>query len=133
VLAEAFDDDPFAMLAWRGKGRADLLAALRRLSGDRAGSDGAGRARAGDGGRQVIDVADKPLSECIDTFWSTPLSAARLRALPPATPAPADLLLRSLDPPMITAGGKDLVTLLRPAYLLMAGEAAAAGESGRPD
>ena len=123
VLAEAFDDDPFAMLAWRGKGRADLLAALRRLTGDRAGS-----ARASDGGHQVIDVADKPLSECIETFWSTPLSAARLRALPPAAPAPADLLLRSLDPPMITAGGKDLVTLLRPAYLLMAGEAGAAGE-----
>jgi uncharacterized Zn finger protein len=133
VLAEAFDDDPFAMLAWRGKGRADLLAALRRLSVDRPGSGRAGSARAGDGGRQVIDVADKPLSECIDTFWSTPLSAARLRALPPATPAPADLLLRSLDPPRITAGGKDLVTLLRPAYVLMAGEAAAAGESDRLD
>jgi uncharacterized Zn finger protein len=129
VLAEAFDDDPFAMLAWRGKGRSDLLAALRRLSGDRAGGGRAGSAGAGGGGRKVIDVADKPLSECVDTFWSMPLSAARLRALPPATPAPPDLLLRSLDPPMITAGGKDLVTLLRPAYLLMAGESeAAAGE-----
>lgn len=30
VLAEAFDDDPFAMLAWRGRGKQDLLAALRR-------------------------------------------------------------------------------------------------------
>ena len=29
VLAEAFDDDPFAMLAWRGRTRAELLAALR--------------------------------------------------------------------------------------------------------
>ena len=29
VLAEAFDADPFGMLAWRGKGRDDLLAALR--------------------------------------------------------------------------------------------------------
>jgi hypothetical protein len=66
------------------------------------------------------------LAECVAGFWSTPLSAARLRALPPATPAPADLLLRSLDPPMITAGGMDLVTLLRPAYSLMAGEASAA-------
>jgi uncharacterized Zn finger protein len=130
VLAEAFDDDPFAMLAWRGKGRADLLAAIRRLSGDRADNGRAGSARAGDGGSNVIDVADKPLSECIDTFWSTPLSAARLRALPPATPAPADLLLRSLDPPMITAGGNDLVTLLRPAYLLMAGESEAAAGDG---
>jgi len=153
VLAEAFDDDPFAMLAWRGKGRPDLLAALHRLSGVRAGSGDRGSAdggnsgrgpsgrgpsgnghsdsgRGGDGGRPVIDVADKPLAECIDTFWSTPLSAARLRALPPATPAPADLLLRSLDPPMITAGGLDLVTLLRPAYLLLGGEGSAVGDDG---
>lgn len=127
VLAEAFDEDPFAMLAWRGKGRADLLAELRRLSGVRAGNGSGDRAhgdsgRAGEGPRPVIDVADKPLAECIAAFWSTPLSPARLRALPPATPAPADLLLRSLDPPMITAGGLDLVALLRPAYLLLPGD-----------
>ncbi|HEY7265120.1 MAG TPA: SWIM zinc finger family protein, partial [Trebonia sp.] len=30
VLAEAFDDDPFQMLAWRGRGRDALLAALRK-------------------------------------------------------------------------------------------------------
>src|SRR6266851_1626633 len=53
VLAEAFDDDPFGVLAWRGKGRDDLLAALRLLAGgDHAAS----------GGRPVIDVADAPLS-----------------------------------------------------------------------
>jgi uncharacterized Zn finger protein len=112
VLAEAFDNDPFAMLAWRGKGREDLLAALRRL---------AGGGHAGQTGHAVLEVADKLLAECMDGFWSTPLSAARLRALPPATAAPADLLLRSFEPPLITAGGMDLVTLLRPAYLLMAG------------
>ncbi len=66
-------------------------------------------------------MADKPLAECTADFWSTPLSPARLRALPPATPRSADLLLRSLEPPMITVGGLDLVTLLRPAYLVMAG------------
>jgi hypothetical protein len=46
VLAERFDDDPFQVLAWRGRGRDALLAALRRpgsagpgLGGpDRAGS-----------------------------------------------------------------------------------------------
>ena len=122
VLAEAFDDDPFAMLAWRGKGRDDLLAALRRLAAGvirRAVMD-SGSGPAYDG-HPVIEVADKPLAECTAGFWSTPLSPARLRALPPATPAPADLLLRSFEPPMITAGGLDLVTLLRPAYLLMAG------------
>jgi uncharacterized Zn finger protein len=122
VLAEAFDDDPFAMLAWRGKGRADVLTALRQRATGEAASSGSAdhdRARA-DGARAVIDVTDSPLADCTDGFWSTPLSAARLRALPPAAPAPADLLLRSFEPPFITAGGHDLVTLLRPAYLLLA-------------
>jgi uncharacterized Zn finger protein len=121
VLAEAFDDDPFAMLAWRGKGREDLLAALRRL---------AGGGRADQGGHAVLEVADKPLAECMDGFWSTPLSPARLRALPPVAAAPADLLLRSFEPPMITAGGMDMVTLLRPAYLLMAATDAEPGGQG---
>ena len=40
VLAEAFDDDPFALLAWRGKARDDLLAALRGKVAGGAG-DGA--------------------------------------------------------------------------------------------
>jgi SWIM zinc finger len=146
VLAEAFDDDPFGMLAWRGKGRDDLLAALRRLAGGgltgRAGHAGNGgdgsRGNAGYGGRvghggrgddagsghSMLEVADKPLAESMADFWSTPMSPARLRALPPATAAPPDLLLRSLEPPMITAGGLDLVTLLRPAYMLMAGAGA---------
>jgi uncharacterized Zn finger protein len=137
VLAEAFDDDPFAMLAWRGKGRDDLLAALRRLAGGGRADEGGHAGSGGRGGRgaqagngsgahaggahPVIEVADKPLAECTADFWSAPLSPARLRALPPAAAAPADLLLRSLEPPMITVGGLDLVTLLRPAYLLMAG------------
>ena len=37
VLAERFDDDPFGMLAWRGRDRADLLAALRGPAAGRAG------------------------------------------------------------------------------------------------
>jgi len=112
VLAEAFDDDPFAMLAWRGKVREDLLTALRGLTG-------AGRDAAAD--RPVIDVTDRPLAECVVGFWSPALSPARLRSLPPAAPAPPDLLLRSVEPPFITAGGQDLATLLRPAYLTMTG------------
>ncbi len=135
VLAEAFDADPFGMLAWRGKGREDLLAALRRLTG---ASRLTGESRADSGSRPVIDVADAPLSQSIAGFWSSSLSPARLRALPPAQPAPADLLLRSFEPPFITAGGMDLVTLLRPAYLAMTssdqvsaqGDSEGAGHSG---
>jgi uncharacterized Zn finger protein len=116
VLAEAFDDDPFGMLAWRGKGRDELLAALRRLAGG-------GREQAG-ASRPVIEVADPPLDGAAAGFWSSALSPARLRALPPAVAAPADLLLRSFEPPFITAGGMDLLTLLQPAYLEMTGTAA---------
>jgi uncharacterized Zn finger protein len=119
VLAEAFDVDPFGMLAWRGKGRTDLLAALRRLTG--AG----GAAAAG----SVIDVVDSPLSPSPAGFWSSALSPARLRALPPAVAAPPDLLLRSLEPPFITVGGMDLVTLLRPAFMAMTGIDAASDEA----
>ena len=110
VLAEAFDDDPFRMPAWRGKTREDLLASLRRLP--------AGREPAAN--RPVIDVTDRPLAECVDGFWTPALSPARLRSLPPAAAAPPDLLLRSVEPPLISVGGQDLASLLRPAYLALA-------------
>ena len=118
VLAEAFDDDPFGMLAWRGRGRDDLLASLRRITGGREPA----------GSRPVIEVPDRALADCVDGFWAVALSPARLRSLPPAAPAPPDLLLRSVEPPLLTAGGQDLATLLRPAYLAMA-----AGDPADPD
>jgi uncharacterized Zn finger protein len=43
VLAEAFDDDPFAMLAWRGKTRDELLSALRGAALGGAALGGASR------------------------------------------------------------------------------------------
>ena len=113
VLAEAFDVDPFGMLAWRGKGREDLLAALRRLTGGGSGTETTTRAP---------DRADRPLSDCTEHFWSSALSAARLRALPPAAAAPADLLLRGFEPPAIQIRDQDLATILRPAYELMAAD-----------
>ena len=49
VLAEDFDRDPFGMLAWRGKARDELLAALRRIQARagpvRARTPAAGRRR----------------------------------------------------------------------------------------
>jgi uncharacterized Zn finger protein len=113
VLAEAFDVDPFGMLAWRGKGREDLLAALRSLTGGGSGAPPATRAS---------DSADRPLAECTDGFWASSLSPARLRTLPPATAAPADLVLRGFEPPAIEIRGEDLATILRPAYEVMAAD-----------
>jgi uncharacterized Zn finger protein len=112
VLAEAFDDDPFGMLAWRGEGRDDLLAALRRLTGPEPSVSVQPSASAKDG-PQAGNTAE---------FWASGLSPARLRALPPATVAPADLLLRGFEPPAIEVAGQDLATILRPAYELMASD-----------
>ncbi len=118
VLAERFDDDPFCMLAWRGRDRAALLGSLRRSA------DGA----PAESGR-VIEVPAAPLADCLDGFWSPGLSAARLRGLP-AVPATApDLLLRMLEPPDVRAGGKDLAALLAPAYQRLAGQPESASQS----
>ena len=131
VLAEAFDDDPFAMLAWRGKSRDELLAALRGMgasgkAGGAAGSGAAGRAPAGgpagpaaldSPARAVLsDVTGQPLEESLADFWSPGLSQARLRATPPSPATPPDLLLRLSEPPPAQVRGQQLRDLLTPAY-----------------
>jgi len=105
AAAEAFDLDPFAILAWRGRGRDELLGALR-LTG-REDDEPA---------RPLIDVTDRPLAECIADFWSPGMSVQRLRALPPVPAAPPDLLLRTFEPPQLQVRNNDLITLLGPAY-----------------
>jgi uncharacterized Zn finger protein len=112
VLAEAFDQDPFGMLAWRGRGRDELLAALRRAA---AASEPAAP-------RPVIEVTDPPLAGCVQDFWTPGLSPARLRAMPAASVTVPDLLLRSFEPPPVAVGGKDLADLLAPAYRRLAGD-----------
>jgi len=116
VLAEEFDRDPFAMLAWRGKGRDELLSALRQIQG-------AGGGAAGPGAPAALDVPAPPLEECLETFWSPGLSPARLRALAAAPGAVApDLLLRMFPPPPVQVRGKDLADVLAPAYQRLAAD-----------
>ena len=117
VLAEAFDADPFAMLAWRGQGRDDLLAALR---GKGAGAPAGAARPAVAGTSQAVallsDVTGAPVAEALADFWSPGLSQARLRALPPSPVTPPDLLLRIADPPELQVRGIDLRDLLASAY-----------------
>jgi uncharacterized Zn finger protein len=121
VLAEEFDRDPFGLLAWRGKGREELLAALSQLQGGAGAAESADPGE--DGWRASLDVAAKPLAECLDTFWSPGLSPARLRALATApSPAAPDLLLRMFAPPPVKVRGKDLTEVLTPAYRRLAAE-----------
>jgi len=129
VLAEEFDRDPFGMLAWRGKGRDELLAALRRMQG---GAPGAGRPAGPAGTAQAaLDVPARPLEECLDAFWSPGLSPARLRALATARDAAApDLLLRMFAPPPVRVRGKDLAEVLAPAYQRLAADDPEPGTAG---
>ncbi len=120
VLAERFDDDPFGMLAWRGRDRADLLAALRGPAASRDGPGGA-PARPGSAAAQAAPAA-APLAQCLDRFWSPGVSRARLRAAQATPPVPPDLLLRSAKPPDVQIRGADLATLLGPAYQRLAGQ-----------
>jgi uncharacterized Zn finger protein len=128
VLAEAFDDDPFEMLAWRGQSRDALLAALRQagprpraapITAAASLPAAAGPADAASATHAVLaDVTGPPLARALDGFWTPGLSQARLRALaaPAATQAAPDLLLRMFDPPPVTVRGQDLRDILAPAY-----------------
>jgi uncharacterized Zn finger protein len=132
VLAEEFDRDPFGMLAWRGKGRDELLTALRRIQAGSA-RPGAGQgvaAASASANRDVLDVPASPLEECLDGFWSPGLSPARLRALAtaPAAGAP-DLLLRMFPPPPVMVRGQQFVDVLALVYQRLAAEDTMPGPS----
>jgi uncharacterized Zn finger protein len=122
VLAEAFDDDPFAMLALRGKNRDDLLTALRGKTGTAAGPPPAHPGAAGASPAQALlaDVTAVPLADSLADFWSPGLSQARLRALPPNPAAPPDLLLRLAAPPAVEVRGAPLLDVLGPVYARLA-------------
>ncbi|XVQ83225.1 SWIM zinc finger family protein [Microbispora siamensis] len=119
LLAEAFDDDPFLVLAWRGMARDALLDALRATGEGGHGGDVQGGP--GGGTPELLDVADVPFAERVGDFYESGASPARLG--PPADPgSPPDLLLRALDPPQVKARHIPLLDLLRPAYRTLAAE-----------
>jgi uncharacterized Zn finger protein len=122
VLAEAFDADPFAMLAWRGKGRDELLAALRGKAAPAVSGDPAASAPGTSPALAVLsDVTGAPLAESLADFWSPGLSQARLRVLPANPATPPDLLLKISDPPDFPVRDTSFRDLLAPAYAYLAG------------
>ena len=110
VLAEAFDDDPFLVLAWRGRDRDALLGALRGTPEPVEAID-------------PLAVDESPLEDHLDDYYSPAISLSRLRERPSRVTAPPELLLRALDPPPVRVRHIPLVDLLRPAYRDLATEA----------
>ena len=103
VLAEAFDDDPFLVLAWRGRGRDELLNALRAQPEPAEEID-------------PLAVPEVPLESRLADFYTPGLSLSRLRERPARVSAPPELLLRALEAPPIRVRHIPLLDLLRPAY-----------------
>ncbi|WP_086661263.1 SWIM zinc finger family protein [Lentzea kentuckyensis] len=102
LLAESFDNDPFEILAWRGRNREDLLERLRTLRGT----------------TRAVAAREEapPLTKCLDTFWQRQTTSS-LSFGDPTAVVRADAVLDQLDTVPITVGSSDLVDLLRPAYL----------------
>jgi len=123
LLAERFDDDPFAILLWRGRSRQELLDRLRELrSGDSGHAEQLQEepeqtARPSDGPRvgammALADLARSDFALADRDFWT----GAPVAGLPVQAELPADLLLRQLPEPGAPLGGPDLVAYLAPLY-----------------
>jgi uncharacterized Zn finger protein len=106
LLAESFDEDPFQILAWRGRSRDELLDHLRALRGTVAASE------------EPKTDETAPLSECLETFWTAP-SPATAPTTPSTEPPPPDVLLDELGPLPVSVRGTPVTDLLRPAYRAM--------------
>ncbi|MEH1169509.1 SWIM zinc finger family protein [Micromonospora sp. CPCC 205539] len=133
LLAEAFDADPFELLHWRGRARAELLDRLRARRAEVTGAallpePGAGASTApslpDDGGsdppvspagaaRALAGLSVTPLAEAVDRYWLPPVP---LPDRPPRLVTGPDLLLRQLGPPAPAIGGPGLLERLRRAY-----------------
>jgi uncharacterized Zn finger protein len=112
LLAEAFDDDPFQILHWRGRSRDELLAGLRA-------EDGAAEPPARDVGAAAAlrDLHAPQLDEMLDRYWLPPVPLTGKTR--PVLAVEPDLLLRQLPTPGPRLGGKALVDALRPLYRRM--------------
>ena len=99
ILAEAFDEDPFLVLAWRGRTRAQLLERLREL-------------------RAAAPIASVPVEAAPPPppdFWSAGPELAGLHFAPRAAPVP-DAVLLQLGPLPPEAGGERTRQALSGAY-----------------
>ncbi len=100
LLAESFDDDPFRILAWRGRQREDLLDNLHAARSDRP---------------TAADDTEPPgvrLVDCLHSYFALQGDLPRLS--PQVTSSTS--LLDQLPPVDATLRGRPLTDLLRPAY-----------------
>jgi uncharacterized Zn finger protein len=135
LLAEAFDDDPFLIFAWRGRNKEELLAGLRarrRRAGPIDGDAGPESVEETDDGAvgpfgwplAMREPDPTPWSPDGAEWWGRPAELAALEIRPRLAVAP-DLVLRQLDTAALGDEGGRIIEGLRPLYEAITGGAAA--------
>jgi uncharacterized Zn finger protein len=100
LLAESFDTDPFAILAWRGREREDLLTNLAAARTQTPPTD------------NPAEHPARPLADCLNTYYTRQADIT----IPPPPTTPSTTLLDQLPDTSLTIAGQPLTELLRPAY-----------------
>ena len=100
LLAESFDDDPFRILAWRGRSREDLLDNLNAARSDRSPA------------ADSTEHRGVPLEDCLQSYFA--VQGDLPRPSPQITSGTS--LLDQLPPVDVALRGSPLTELLRPAY-----------------
>lgn len=103
ALAESFDNDPFGILAWRGCGREELLARLRRLRLE-----------------PTATLTPPAPARTAAGFWTAGPRLAPALDLGDDVVRRPDALLDQLEPLDLTAGRHQVTDLLRLAYRYIA-------------
>lgn len=103
LLAESFDEDPFEILAWRGRSREDLLDRLRELRDPMPPEED-------------HPGGPPPLEDLLDVFWQRPAAPAAPVEddAVPGTATRPDAILDELGP--LTVDGDPVTDALRPLY-----------------
>jgi uncharacterized Zn finger protein len=119
LMAEAFDDDPFLLLAFRGREREALLDELRDRRGVAVEESGSGG---------PVSPSSEPLShapplaDALTHFWSGGAGLADVHCLPRTTAAPG-AVLRLLPRGVLAVRGRDIADILEPAYIRVTADA----------
>ena len=103
LLAESFDEDPFAIVAWRGRERDELLANVQAARSSSVSADQVGRSWL-------------PLTDYLDSFF---VAQSEVRTPDPAQASSSTAVLDQLPELGITVRGKAVADLLRPAYVAL--------------
>jgi uncharacterized Zn finger protein len=123
LLAEAFDEDPFLIFAWRGQGKQvllDDLRARRRGSLPPEAPDPVGSTELADTGPfgwPAVDLERSGSSQSADPtlLWGGDRDLAEIEIRPRLAVSP-DLVLRQLDPSPLGPSGARIIDELRPLY-----------------